>query len=83
MNVSITKLVAFVGHLYTSGDAHFPAGVVTLLVCYLQGKLYVFDKVFKPNASQEKIYNEAAKSIVKGVYLEHWSGACFSFCPLN
>lgn len=26
----------------------------------------MFDKVFKPNASQEKVYNEAAKSIVKG-----------------
>lgn len=28
----------------------------------------MFDKVFKPNASQEKVYNEAAKSIVKGEY---------------
>ena len=28
----------------------------------------MFDKVFKPNASQEKVYNEAAKSIVKGIY---------------
>ena len=27
----------------------------------------MFDKVFKPNASQEKVYNEAAKSIVKGI----------------
>ena len=29
----------------------------------------MFDKVFKPNASQEKVYNEAAKSIVKGKVL--------------
>lgn len=28
----------------------------------------MFDKVFKPNASQEKVYNEAAKSIVKGEF---------------
>ena len=34
---------------------------------YVQGKVYTFDKVFKPNASQEKVYNEAAKSIVKGI----------------
>lgn len=34
-----------------------------------QGKVYMFDKVFKPNASQEKVYNEAAKSIVKGELL--------------
>ncbi|CAH1646121.1 unnamed protein product [Spodoptera littoralis] len=25
------------------------------------GKVYLFDKVFKPNATQEKVYNEAAK----------------------
>ncbi|KAH6938764.1 hypothetical protein HPB50_012423 [Hyalomma asiaticum] len=30
------------------------------------GKVYVYDKVFKPNATQEKVYNEAAKAIVKG-----------------
>lgn len=34
---------------------------------HVQGKVYMFDKVFKPNASQEKVYNEAAKSIVKGI----------------
>jgi len=28
--------------------------------------VFLFDKVFKPNASQEKVYNEAAKSIVSG-----------------
>lgn len=26
----------------------------------------MFDKVFKPNASQEKVYSDAAKAIVKG-----------------
>ena len=30
----------------------------------------MFDKVFKPNASQEKVYNEAAKSIVKGMFIK-------------
>lgn len=35
---------------------------------HLQGKVYLFDKVFKPNASQEKVYNEAAKSIVSGKF---------------
>jgi hypothetical protein len=33
---------------------------------YFQGKVYLFDKVFKPNATQEKVYDEAAKSIVSG-----------------
>lgn len=37
------------------------------MIAILQGKLYMFDKVFKPNASQDKVYNEAAKSIVKGI----------------
>ena len=26
----------------------------------------MFDKVIKPNASQEKVYNDAARTIVKG-----------------
>lgn len=33
---------------------------------YLQGKVYVYDKVFKPNATQEAVYNTAAKPIVGG-----------------
>lgn len=36
---------------------------------WLQGKVYLFDKVFKPNATQEKVYTEAAKSIVTGEYI--------------
>lgn len=34
-----------------------------------QGKLYVYDKIFKPNATQESVYNMVAKPIVKGMYL--------------
>lgn len=26
----------------------------------------MYDKIFKPNATQEKVYSEAAKAIVKG-----------------
>lgn len=33
---------------------------------FVQGKVYLFDKVFKPNASQDKVYGDAAKSIVSG-----------------
>ena len=33
-----------------------------------QGKVYVFDKVLKPNVTQEQVYNAAAKNIVKGNY---------------
>ena len=34
---------------------------------YVQGKVYTFDKVFKPNVSQKGVYDEVAKSIVKGI----------------
>ncbi|XP_024083598.1 kinesin heavy chain, partial [Cimex lectularius] len=47
-------------------------------VVYLQGKVYLFDKVFKPNASQEKVYNEAAKSIVLDV-LCGYNGTIFAY----
>nr|CAG4640630.1 EOG090X014G [Eulimnadia texana] len=44
----------------------------------LGGKLYIFDKIFKPNATQEKVYNEAAKSIVKDV-LMGYNGTIFAY----
>ncbi len=34
---------------------------------FLQGKVYVFDRVLKPNVTQEQVYAAAAKSIVKGI----------------
>ncbi|XP_030564757.1 kinesin heavy chain [Drosophila novamexicana] len=44
----------------------------------IAGKVYLFDKVFKPNASQEKVYNEAAKSIVTDV-LAGYNGTIFAY----
>ncbi|XP_037034845.1 kinesin heavy chain-like [Bradysia coprophila] len=44
----------------------------------IAGKLYSFDKVFLPNASQEKVYNEAAKSIVADV-LAGYNGTIFTY----
>jgi len=32
----------------------------------ISGKVYMFDKVLKPNVTQEQVYNGAAKHIVKG-----------------
>lgn len=32
-----------------------------------QGKVYIYDKVLKPNVTQEQVYNEVAKPIVKGM----------------
>jgi len=32
----------------------------------VQGKVFVYDKVFRPNATQEGVYNVVAKPIVKG-----------------
>lgn len=43
-----------------------------------QGKVYLFDKVFKPNATQEKVYNEAARSIVADV-LAGYNGTIFAY----
>lgn len=43
-----------------------------------QGKVYLFDKVFKPNATQEKVYGEAAKSIVSDV-LAGYNGTIFAY----
>lgn len=40
--------------------------------------MYLFDKVFKPNATQEKVYNEAAKSIVSDV-LAGYNGTIFAY----
>ncbi|XP_055526887.1 kinesin heavy chain-like [Wyeomyia smithii] len=42
------------------------------------GKVYLFDKVFKPSATQEKVYNEAAKSIVSDV-LAGYNGTIFAY----
>ena len=44
----------------------------------LQGKVYIFDKVFRPDATQEKVYNEAAKEIVKDV-LTGYNGTIFAY----
>lgn len=44
----------------------------------ISGKVYLFDKVFKPNATQEKVYNEAAKSIVSDV-LAGYNGTIFAY----
>lgn len=43
-----------------------------------QGKVYLFDKVFKPNASQEKVFDESAKSIVSDV-LAGYNGTIFAY----
>lgn len=56
--------------------AKFPPGTEECLS--LTGKLYVFDKIFKPNASQDKVYNEAAKAIVKDV-LMGYNGTIFAY----
>ncbi|XP_050526941.1 kinesin heavy chain [Daktulosphaira vitifoliae] len=42
------------------------------------GKVYLFDKVFKPNASQDKVYGDAAKSIVSDV-LCGYNGTIFAY----
>lgn len=54
-------------HQFGGNNSSYFFQLVYIIICVcLQGKVYMFDRVFKPNASQEKVYNEAAKSIVKG-----------------
>ncbi|XP_015514265.1 kinesin heavy chain [Neodiprion lecontei] len=55
----------------------FPAGGEENCIS-IGGKVYLFDKVFKPNATQEKVYNEAAKSIVSDV-LAGYNGTIFAY----
>ena len=33
---------------------------------FVQGKVYMFDKVLKPNVTQTQVYDATAKNIVKG-----------------
>lgn len=56
--------------------AKFPSGSEDCTA--IGGKVYVYDKVFKPNATQEKVYNEAAKVIVKDV-LMGYNGTIFAY----
>ncbi|KAM0728184.1 Kinesin heavy chain [Formica fusca] len=55
----------------------FPAGGDENCIS-IGGKVYLFDKVFKPNATQDKVYNEAAKSIVTDV-LAGYNGTIFAY----
>nr|CAD7440800.1 unnamed protein product [Timema bartmani] len=59
-----------------TGDV-FPKQSQNSLTSHLS-KVFLFDKVFKPNATQEKVYNEAAKSIVSDV-LSGFNGTIFAY----
>lgn len=39
----------------------------SLFFSSLQGKPYVFDRVFQSNTTQEQVYNACAQKIVKGL----------------
>jgi kinesin family protein 5 len=56
--------------------AKFPSGSEDCVS--VGGKVYIYDKVFKPNATQEKVYNEAAQAIVKDV-LMGYNGTIFAY----
>lgn len=43
-----------------------------------QGKVYVFDKVFKPTSTQEEVYMGAAYHIVQDV-LSGYNGTVFAY----
>uniref|UniRef100_A0A671T7R7 Kinesin-like protein n=1 Tax=Sinocyclocheilus anshuiensis TaxID=1608454 RepID=A0A671T7R7_9TELE len=62
-------------HAYRQTMSH------SLYVCLslsLQGKPYVFDRVFQSNTSQEQVYNACAQKIVKDV-LEGYNGTIFAY----
>lgn len=54
----------------------FPADAEDTLI--LSGKVYVFDKVFKPDSTQEKVYTHTAKQIVEDV-LSGYNGTIFAY----
>uniref|UniRef100_A0A8C0B0W5 Kinesin-like protein n=1 Tax=Buteo japonicus TaxID=224669 RepID=A0A8C0B0W5_9AVES len=45
---------------------------------FLDSKPYIFDRVFQSNTSQEQVYNDCAKKIVKDV-LEGYNGTIFAY----
>ncbi|OXB84626.1 UNVERIFIED_CONTAM: hypothetical protein H355_001103 [Colinus virginianus] len=49
-----------------------------LFLFTLQSKPYIFDRVFQSNTSQEQVYNDCAKKIVKDV-LEGYNGTIFAY----
>jgi len=55
----------------------FPSGTDDQCVS-IGGKVYVFDKVLKPNVTQTQVYDAAAKSIVKDV-LCGYNGTIFAY----
>jgi len=55
----------------------FPSGNDDQCVS-IGGKMYMFDKVLKPNVTQEQVYSAAAKSIVKDV-LNGYNGTIFAY----
>jgi len=55
----------------------FPSGTEDNCIS-IGSKVFLFDKVFKPSATQEKVYNEAAKSIVSDV-LSGFNGTIFAY----
>merc|ERR1719220_979267 len=55
----------------------FPSGSDDQCVS-IAGKLYMFDKVLKPNVTQNQVYDSTAKSIVKDV-LSGYNGTIFAY----
>jgi len=56
----------------------FPAGSSDDQCISIGGKVYVFDKVLKPNVTQTQVYDSTAKSIVKDV-LSGYNGTIFAY----
>ena len=56
----------------------FPTGDQQDETCIMGGKCYVFDRVFKPDSTQEQIYTATAKEIVEDV-LCGYNGTIFAY----
>ncbi|KAI0980262.1 hypothetical protein GJ496_009803 [Pomphorhynchus laevis] len=59
-----------------SAITKFPHGTDDTV--FVSGKVYVFDKVFGPDADQNKVYDEAAREIV-GDILNGYNGTIFAY----
>jgi len=56
----------------------FPAGQTDDQCITIGGKLYMFDKVLKPNVTQTQVYEQSAKTIVSDV-LSGYNGTIFAY----
>lgn len=77
-DIFLTKIICF--EMIAYNITFNMISLISFHFCFsqLQGKVFMFDRVFKPNATQEKVFNESAKSITADV-LAGYNGTIFAY----